>query len=50
MDPPPIDQKCMEYHYTTKVSQIAQFTCSKAPLLQLTINLWNTITPNMFHI
>ena len=50
MYPPPIDHRCMEYCYTKKVSQIAEYTCTKAPLLQLTIDLCNTITPNKFHI
>ena len=46
MDPPPTDHRCMEYHYTKKVSQIAECTYTKAPLLQLTIDVWNTTTLN----
>ena len=49
----PIDNRCMEYHYTKSVSHIAECTytedISNSPL-QLTIDLWNTITPNKFHI
>ena len=101
--PPPIDHRCMEYHYTTEVSHIAECTSlhgtctpppfdyrsmeyhytkwvwhrgiwwprgvlhkviltfwhfqmvcthqmSWTPLLQLIIDVWNTTTPNMFHI
>ena len=47
--PPPIDHRSIEYHYTTQVSHIAGCTYTKAPLLQLTIDLWNTTTPNMFN-
>ena len=67
--PTPIDNRSMEYHYTTKVSPIAECTYTEDtstpnlidhkcveycytkytyPSLQLTIDLWNTITPNKF--
>ena len=40
----------MEYHYTKEVSHIAEWTYTKVPLLQLTIDLWNITTPNQFNI
>ena len=46
----PIDHGCMEYCNTIEVSCIAECTYSKAPFLQLKIDLWNTMTPNKFHI
>ena len=47
--PPPIGHRCMEYHYTKNISQIAECTCTKAPC-QSTIDLWNTTTSCKFHI
>ena len=47
--PPAIDNRCIVYCYTTEVAHIAQCTYTKA-LLQLSIDVWNTITPNKFHI
>ena len=46
MDPPPVNQKFMEYCYTQNVSHIAACTYTKAPILQLTRDLWNTTTLN----
>ena len=48
--PPLIDHTCMEYHYTKEFSHIADCTYTKAPLLQLTKDLWNTTTPNKFDL
>ena len=53
MYPPPIDHRCMEYCYTTKVSHKAECSytsCRCTPLHKMTIELWNTTTPNMFNI
>ena len=53
--PPPICHRSMEDHYTNYVSHIEECTGTSADrphpsLLQSTIDLWKTITPNMFHI
>ena len=48
----------MEHHYTKYDSHIEEcklnlwvmMTLSFTPLLQSTIDLWNTTTPNKFHI
>ena len=50
--PPPINHRSMEYHYTKQVSHIAEctYTQGRCTPLQLTIDLWNTTTPNKFHI
>ena len=50
MYPPPVDHRSMEYHYTKEVSHIAECTYTKGPLLQLTIDVWNTTTQNKFNI
>ena len=50
MYPPPINHRSIEYHYTKAVAHKAECTYTKAPLLQLTIHLWNTTTPHQFHI
>ena len=50
MYPSPINLRSIEYHYTKCISHIAECTYTKAPLLQLTIHLWNTTTPNKFNI
>ena len=45
--PPPIDHRSMENHY----SWGSVFPVHRPyPLLQLTIDLWKTTTPTMFHI
>ena len=49
----PIDNRFMEYHYTKSVLHIPECTYTENTsnsLPQLTIDLWNTITPNNFHI
>ena len=50
----PIDNRCMEYHYTKSVSHIAECKYTEdtsTPLPhQLTIDVWNTVTPNKCHI
>ena len=57
--PPPIKHRSLENHYTKEVSYIAACTPFNRPeiyatllhpLLQSSICLWNTITPNKFHI
>ena len=50
MNPHPIGHRCMEYWYTKEVWHIAKCTYTKAPLLQLTIDVWNTTTPNKCNI
>ena len=52
-----IKHRCLEYHYT-KASRSSRYSTmhiyplqiDPTPLLQLSIDLWKTITPNMFHI
>ena len=46
----PIDHRCMEYHYTKEISNIAEYTYTKVALLQFTIDLWNTTTLKKFLI
>ena len=61
--PPPIHHRSMEHHYTDEVSHIEECTPNLLSLcfqmkytaqvytpLQSTIDLWNTTTPNKFHI
>ena len=53
--PPPIKHRCLENHYTKSVSYIPQCTYTHGrltppSLLQSSIDLWKTITPNKFHI
>ena len=50
MYPPPINHRSIEYQNTKQVSHIAECTYTKAPFLQLTIDLWNTTTPKEFNI
>ena len=52
---PPINHRFLKIHYTKSVSYIAQCTYTHGrltppPILQLSIDLWKTITPNKFHI
>ena len=46
---PPVDHRCMKYCYTKEFLQIPECIYTKGPL-QLTIDLWNTTTLNMFNI
>ena len=61
--PPPTKHRSMDHHYTDNISHIEESTPNLwvhifrwsgqlkfTPLLQLTIDLWNTTTPNKFHI
>ena len=51
--PTQLDHTSVEYHYTKEVSYIAEWTYTEGtctPPLQLTIDVWNTIIPNKFHI
>ena len=56
IDPIPcsIEHRSLENHYTKYVSYIAQCTYTHGrlipPLLQSSIDLWKTMTPNKFHI
>ena len=49
MYPPPIDHRYMVYCYTKQVSHRAECTYTKAPLLQLTLDVWSTTTTNKFN-
>ena len=51
MCPPPIDHRCMQYHYTEYIKHIEECTYTEGRWtpLQLTIDVWNTATPKKFH-
>ena len=54
LPPPPTEHRSLQHHYTQEVSHIEEYTYTYGrltlPLLQMSIDLFKTITPNKFHI